>query len=139
MNRVLICGRLTRDPSVTYTQESQPMCIARITVAVDRKMRKENGDTVADFIPCVAFGKTGEFVEKYLKKGIKVIVEGRWQTGSFVNRDNQKIYTHDCVVESVEFAESKKSDEGAGQAEDLPPVDADGFYILPENENLPFS
>ena len=139
MNKVLICGRLTRDPDVRYTQESQPKCIARITVAVDRKMKKDSEENGADFIPCVAFGKTAEFIEKYLTKGIKVIVEGRWQTGSYVNKDGQKIYTHDCVIESVEFAESKKT-EGE-TAQELPPMDADGFINVPEgiDEKLPFA
>ena len=139
MNRVIICGRLTRDPDVRYTQDSQPMAIARITVAVDRRVKKEDGESIADFIPCVGFGKTAEFIEKYLTKGTKVIVEGRWQTGSFVNREGSKVYTHDCVMESIEFAEAKKK-EGADPEEQLPPADADGFMNVPEgiDETLPF-
>ncbi len=106
MNKVILCGRLTRDPEVRYTQSAEPMAIARYTLAVDRKF-KQDGEATADFINCIAFGKNGDFAEKYLKKGTKILVEGRWQSGSYTNKDGQKVYTNDCVVESHEFVESK--------------------------------
>lgn len=112
MNKVILAGRLTRDPDVRYSQGSEPMAVARYTLAVDRRYKKDENST--DFISCVAFGKTGEFVEKYLKKGMKMIVYGRIQTGSYTNKDGVKVYTTDVVVEEHEFAESKAS--GAGSA-----------------------
>ena len=108
MNKVILLGRLCADPDVKYTQANPSTCIARFRMAVDRPVKKE-GESSADFIPCVAFGKTGEFVEKYLKKGIKVALEGRWQTGSFTNKEGTKTYSNDCVVDRIEFAESKKT------------------------------
>lgn len=112
MNRVCLCGRLTKDPDVRYTQGAEPMAIARYTLAVDRRKKDENS---ADFISCVAFGKSAEFAEKYLHKGIKIAVEGRIRTGSYTNKDGKKIYTTDVVVESTEFAESKNSTQQAPQ------------------------
>ncbi len=127
MNKVILLGRLTKDPEVKYTQES--MAIARFSLAVDRRSKKEQS---ADFISCVAFGKQGEFAEKYLNKGTKVCVLGHIQTGSYTNKDNQKVYTTDVVVEEYDFADSKstKSDEPAN----------DGFMNIPDgaNEELPF-
>ena len=110
MNLVCLCGRLTKDPDVRYTQGAEPMAIARYTLAVDRRKKDENS---ADFISCVSFGKSAEFAEKYLHKGIKILVEGRIQTGSYTNKDGKKIYTTDVVVESTEFAESKNSAQQA--------------------------
>ena len=110
MNHVTLIGRLTRDPDIRYSQGAEPMCIARYTLAVDRRMSKaakEGGEQSADFINCVAFGKSGEFAEKYLTKGTKIAVAGRIQTGSFTNKDGQKIYTTDVVVEEHEFCESR--------------------------------
>lgn len=137
MNRVCLCGRLTKDPDVRYTQGAEPMAIARYTLAVDRRKKDENS---ADFISCVAFGKSGEFAEKYLHKGIKILVEGRIQTGSYTNKDGKKIYTTDVVVESTEFAESKNS---AQQAPAEPTADMDeGFMRIPDgvnDEGLPFN
>lgn len=129
-------GRLTKDPEVRYSQGNNPMAIARYTLAVDRKF-KRNGEPNADFINCIAFGKNGEFAEKYLHKGIKILVEGRWQSGSYTNRDGQKVYTNDCVVESCEFAESKN----ASQSERPQPSNSDdGFMQIPDNmEDLPFN
>ena len=128
MNKVLLMGRLTKDPEIIDKSTK----IAKWNLAVDRKFKKD-GDPDADFLPCVAFGKTAEFVESYFKKGIKVVVEGRIQTGSYVdNKTAQKVYTWDVIVESVEFAESKKSGE-TKQADDFLGV-ADG---LVETE-LPF-
>ena len=111
MNKAILMGRLTRDPEIRYTQGDNPMCIARYTLAVDRRFsRNANNDgNNADFIPCVCFGKTAEFVEKYLKKGTKMAVTGRIQTGSYTNRDGVKVYTTEVVVEDQEFAESKNA------------------------------
>ena len=139
MNKVILIGRLARDPDVRYTQGG--MAVARYTLAVDRKFRKnnENGnEQTADFISCVAFGKSAEFAEKYLHKGIKTAVTGRIQTGSYTNRDGQKVYTTDVVVEEQEFVESKKA---AGQ-EEGGNVDQDGFMNIPDgvdDEDLPFN
>ena len=116
MNKVILIGRLARDPDVRYTQGG--MAVTRYTLAVDRRFKKndENGnEQTADFISCVAFGKSAEFAEKYLRKGIKTAVTGRIQTGSYTNRDGQKVYTTDVVVEEQEFVESKKA---AGQTEE---------------------
>lgn len=104
MNKVVLMGRLTRDPDVRYSQTGT--CVARYSLAVDRRFKKE-GEPSADFIPCVAFGKQGEFVEKYLKKGTKVVISGRIQTGSYTNRDGNKVYTTDIIIEEQDFAESK--------------------------------
>lgn len=113
MNKVVLMGRLTREPEVRYSQQGEiPLAVARYTLAVERRMsRREGGEDsqTADFISCVAFGKNGEFAEKYLHQGIKICVSGRIQTGSYTNRDGQKIYTTEVVVEEHEFAESKKS------------------------------
>ena len=111
MNKAILMGRLTRDPEIRYTQGDNPMCIARYTLAVDRRFNRNAGNdgNNADFIPCVCFGKTAEFVEKYLKKGTKMAVTGRIQTGSYTNRDGVKVYTTEVVVEDQEFAESKNA------------------------------
>ena len=108
MNRVILMGRLTRDPDIRYSQGENSMAIARFTLAVDRRVRRDAEQT-ADFISCVAFGRTAEFFEKYFRQGSRVCVEGRIQTGSYVNRDGQKVYTTDVVVENAEFADSKAS------------------------------
>lgn len=117
MNKVILVGRLTRDPDIRYTQGDNAMCIARYTLAVDRRTRRTGNpeQQTADFIPCVAFGKTGEFVEKYLVKGTKVGVEGSIQTGSYTNRDGIKVYTTEVRVDSHEFMEGKKAAEGQNQ------------------------
>lgn len=130
MNKVVLVGRLTRDPDVRYTQSNEPMAIARFTLAVERRYKKD-GEQSADFINCVAFGKNGEFVEKYLKKATKILVEGRWQTGSYTNNSGGTTYTNDCVVEHMEFAESKKN-----ESQNEPHRD-DGFMDVQESE-LPF-
>ena len=137
MNKVILIGRLTRDPEVRYTQGNEPMCIARYTLAVDRKYKKE-GEQDADFISCVAFGKNGEFAEKYLHKGMKIAATGRIQTGSYTNKDNQKVYTTDIVVEEHEFVESKGT--GGNEVPTFKP-DADGFMDLSGigEEELPFN
>ena len=111
MNKVTLIGRLTRDPDVRYTEADPPMAIARYTLAVDRRFGKKDGEQSADFINCVAFGRSGEFAEKYLHQGTKIAVAGRIQTGSYTNKEGNKVYTTDVVVEDQEFAESKKSSE----------------------------
>ena len=145
MNKVIIMGRLTRDPDVRWSQQNnsqESMCVARYTIAVDRRGR-DNG---TDYISCVAFGKAGEFAEKYCKKGTKLLITGRIQTGSYTNKDGVKVYTTDVVVEEHEFAESKGSgaagQQGNGQtAAGYASTGADGFMNIPDgiNEELPFS
>ena len=120
MNRVILMGRLTRDPDVRYSTGAQSMAIARYTLAVDRRMRRDNNDpnaVTADFPSCVAFGRQAEFAEKYLHKGTKVVVSGRLQTGKYTNKDGQTVYTTDVVIDDQEFAESRAvSDRNAAQA-----------------------
>ena len=133
MNKVILTGRLTNDPEVRYSQGESATAIARYTLAVDRRFNREQQS--ADFIGCVAFGKSGEFAEKYFRKGMKVSVVGRIQTGSYTNKEGQKVYTTDIVVEEQEFCESK------GQAQEKQPkADADGFMNIPDGiyEELPF-
>ena len=132
MNKVILMGRLTRDPEIRYTQGENQMVIARYTLAVERRYKRE-GEPSADFINCVAFGKTAEVAEKYFRKGIKIAVTGRIQTGNYTNQDGMKIYTTDVVVEEQEFAESKSSSQQS-------PPDANGFTNIPEgfDEELPF-
>ena len=146
MNKVILMGRLTRDPEVRYSQGDQPMAIARFSLAVDRRFKKD-GEQSADFITCVAFGKTGEFIERYAHQGTKLVVEGRIQTGSYTNKDGVKVYTTEVIVENTEFAESKaaaSSHEGGYQAARPEPSGAagDGFMNIPdgvEDEGLPFN
>ena len=139
MNKIILMGRLTKDPEVRYSQGNNTMAIARYTLAVERKFKRD-GEASADFINCIAFGKNGEFAEKYLHKGIKILVEGRWQSGSYTNRDGQKVYTNDCVVESCEFAESKNSNQSE-RPQPAPQMDSDGFMSIPDglDEELPFN
>lgn len=155
MNKVILMGRLTRDPEVRYTQGENQMAIARYTLAVDRRFNRSNDENTADFIPCVAFGKSGEFAEKYLRKGIKIAVTGRIQTGSYTNKDGVKVYTTDVVVEDQEFAESKNNNSeggygnnsygggfGGGNSQPAAPMAAgDGFMNIPDgiDEELPFN
>ena len=143
MNNVILSGRLTRDPEVRHSQNgNEDRIVARYTLAVDRIYSKENQQT--DFINCVEFGKLAEFAEKYFHKGIKLIVRGRIQTGSYTNRDGVKVYTTDIIVESHEFAESKRTSEQNSNApisNDVPTVGSDGFMNIPDglDEELPFS
>ena len=153
MNKVILMGRLTRDPDVRYSAGENSTAVARYTLAVDRRfVRREGNDNgqTADFISCVVFGKGAEFAEKYLRQGTKIAVTGRIQTGSYTNRDGQKVYTTDVVVEDQEFAESKaadSADRSGNQANrgnrSTPETDADasGFMNIPEgiDEELPFS
>ena len=111
MNKVILMGRLVRDPEARYSADRSTI-IAKYTLAIDRRIRKD-GEQTADFINCVAFAKSGEFAEKYLRQGMKVLVTGRIQTGSYTNKDGQKVYTTDIVVEDQEFCESKGSGSAA--------------------------
>ncbi len=141
MNKIILMGRLVRDPEVRYSQGNNPMAIARYTLAVDRKFKRD-GEPNADFINCIAFGKNGEFAEKYLHKGIKILVEGRIQTGSYTNKDGIKVYTTDIVVESCEFAESKNANQSERpQAVSQASVDEGGWMNIPDgiDEELPFN
>jgi single stranded DNA-binding protein (ssb) len=148
MNKVILMGRLTRDPEVRYSQGEKSMAIARYTLAVDRRFRRggEN-ESSADFITCVAFDRSAEFAEKYFRQGTKLVVTGRLQTGSYTNKEGQKVYTTEVIVEDQEFAESKASagsPEGGFQQSRPTPVSAvgDGFMNIPdgvEDEGLPFN
>lgn len=144
MNRVILMGRLVRDPEIRYSQGEKSTAVARFTLAVDRKFKQE-GQPTADFINCLAFGKRAEFLEKYCQKGTKLVVEGSWQTGSYTNKDGQKIYTNECLIENCEFAESKNasgSNNGGGNAGPVQNNSAgDGFMNIPDgiDEELPFN
>ena len=146
MNKVILMGRLTRDPDVRYSQGENTSAFARYTLAVDRRFRRD-GEATADFIGCVAFGRQAEFAEKYLRKGTKIALTGRIQTGSYTNKDGNKVYTTEVVVEEQEFAESKNAsgNNGGGyQQEDRPApgnASADGFMDIPTGltgNDLPF-
>lgn len=147
MNKVILMGRLTRDPDIRYSQGENAMAIARYTLAVDRRGRKDgSSDQTADFISCVSFGKIAEFAERYLHQGTKIVAEGRIQTGSYTNKDGQKVYTTDVVVENCEFAESKNSASDAGNYSSSRPeptsAAGEGFMNIPdgvEDEGLPFN
>lgn len=146
MNKVILMGRLTRDAEIRYSQGESSTAIARFSLAVDRRFRRDNDEQTADFINCVAFGRTAEFLERFGRKGTKFVLEGRIQTGSYTNKDGQRVYTTDVVAENVEFAESKNSSGGNdfGGAPSAPsPSGAagDGFMNIPEgiDEELPFN
>ena len=143
LNKVILMGRLTRNPEVRYSQGEKATCVAKYTLAVNRRFHRE-GEQEADFINCVAFGKQGEFAEKYLKQGTKIVISGRIQTGSYTNRDGVKVYTTDVVIEEQEFAESKKAAETSSTPQNTQGVKSnpedDGFMTIPEGveEELPF-
>lgn len=138
MNKVILMGRLTRDPEVRYSQGAEPLAIARYTLAVDRRGRRDAtaGEQTADFIQCVSFGRTAEFAEKYLRKGIKILIGGKIQTGSYTNKEGNRVFTTEVVVEEQEFAESKASAEGRSEAQ----AGNDGFMSIPDGieNDLPF-
>ncbi len=158
MNKVILMGRLTRDPEIRYSAGENGTAVARYTLAVDRRFRRD-GDSTADFISCVTFGRSAEFAERYFHQGIKIVVTGRIQTGSYTNRDGQKVYTTEVVVEDQEFAESKAASDGynAGMARQSAPAPnpraaapmpapsqasaGDGFMNIPDgiDEELPFN
>ena len=159
MNKVILMGRLTRDPDIRYSAGEGGTSVARYTLAVDRRFNR-NGEATADFLPCVAFGRSAEFAEKYLRQGLKIVVTGRIQTGSYTNREGQKVYTTDIIVEDQEFAESKAASDSyrasassesysapreqrsapASPAAPAPEAAADGFMNIPDGieEELPF-
>lgn len=136
MNDCKFSGRPTRDPEIRYTEGAQSMAVARYTLAVDRRYKKEGGQQ-ADFLSVVAFGKTAEFVEKYIKKGMKIIVECHAQSGSYTDKNGNKVYYTEFVADAHEFCESKGSNAG----QQAPPVDSDGFMNIPDgiDEELPFN
>ena len=151
MNKVILMGRLTRDPEVRYSAGENALAIARYTLAVDRRFRRD-GEATADFINCVSFGRTAEFAEKYYRQGLKIVVSGRIQTGSYTNRDGQKVYTTEVVVEEQEFAESKSASDNyvashpqtSAPAPSMPApgaASADGVMNIPDgiDEELPFN
>ena len=152
MNKVVLVGRLTRNPEVRYSQGEKPTAVARYTLAVDRRIKRE-GSPTADFIPCVVIGKSAEFAEKYFRQGMRVAISGNIQTGSYTNREGQKVYTTEVVVEEQEFAESKASSDSyaashpqqsAAPAPSMPSpgaASADGFMNIPDgiDEELPFN
>lgn len=142
MNQIILMGRLTRDPEIRYSQGANPTAIARFSLAVDRRYKRESGPT-ADFFNCTAFGKQAEFVERYLKQGTKILLTGRMENNDYTNRDGVKVHSYQVTVESMEFAESKRSTEEAQEERrrrEQP--DADGFYPVPEaldDDDLPFN
>lgn len=139
MNKVILIGRLTKDPEVRYTQGQETMAVARYTLAVDRNRKQDNGQN-ADFINCISFKKNAEFAEKFLHKGTKIAVTGRIQTGSYTNKDGRKVYTTDVVVDEQEFVESKKNTQPS--PEPAPAGGYEGFMNIPDNvedEGLPFN
>lgn len=148
MNKVILMGRLTRDPEIRYSQGERSMAIARFTLAVDRRRRSNdnNSEQTADFITCVAFDRQAEFAERYLHQGTKMLVTGRIQTGSYTNKDGQRVYTTEVMVDEMEFAESKASAESGGYTAPSRPAPSaaagDGFMNIPdgvEDEGLPFN
>ena len=138
MNKVILMGRLTRDPEVRYSQGERSMAIAKYTLAIDRRKTQQNSDPGADFINCVAFDRAGEFAEKYFRQGLRVLISGHLQTGSYTNKDGQKVYTTDVIVESQEFADIRRDGSGAGSRGSKD----DDFMNIPDNvedEGLPFN
>lgn len=139
MNKVILVGRLTRDPEVRYSQGENTMAIARYTIAVNRRFKRE-GDPEADFIRCVVFGRAAEFAEKYFRQGLRFAISGRIQTGSYTNKEGGKVYTTEVVVEEQEFAESMAEREHTQTPASAPESSGDGFMNIPEgiDEELPF-
>ena len=145
MNKVILMGRLTRDPDIRHSAGENSTAVARYTLAVDRRYKRD-GEAGADFISCVAFGRSAEFAEKYFRQGLKVVVTGRIQTGSYTNRDGNKVYTTDVAVEEQEFAESKAAgqrnrEESSQERPEPMSVDENGFMNIPDgiDEELPFA
>lgn len=139
MNKVILVGRLTRDPEVRYSQGENTMAIARYTIAVNRRFKRE-GDPEADFIRCVVFGRAAEFAEKYFRQGLRIAISGRIQTGSYTNKEGVKVYTTEVVVEEQEFAESMAEREHTQTLASAPESSGDGFMNIPDgiDEELPF-
>lgn len=136
MNKVILCGRLTKDPEVRYSSGDKQTAIARYNLAVDRRFKSQGEEQTADFINCVVFGRGAEFAENYLHQGTKIIAEGRIQTGSYINKDGKRVYTTDVVVENQEFAESKAASNNSYKKENgykpEPAQAADGFMNIPD-------
>lgn len=164
MNKVILVGRLTRDPEIRYTSGQNQTAVGRYTLAVDRRYKKEGDEQTADFINCVTFGRGAEFAEKYLHQGTKIAVVGRIQTGSYTNKDGQRVYTTDVVAEEQEFAESKATasqrntngsqsatsrqdandswhvnNNGLGVPDPTTHADNSGFMQVTDDTELPFS
>ena len=150
MNKVILMGRLTRDPEVRYSGGDNAMAIARFSLAVDRRFRRAGDQTDTDFFNCTAFGKQGEFVEKYLKQGTKILLSGRIQNDNYTNRDGQKVQAVQIIAEEIEFAESKNAQGGSTMQRREAPAStgrqasgaADGFMNIPDSidaEELPFN
>lgn len=146
MNKVILMGRLVRDPEVRYTTGEKPMAVARYTLAVDRRFKKK-GEQTADFINCVCFGKIAEFVQLHLHQGMKMLIVGSWQTGSYTNKEGQKVYTHECIVNEHYFCESKNEGNYTPSQNPVqrsytqnPMVDSEGFMHIPDgiDSELPF-
>ena len=147
MNKVILMGRLTRDPEVRYSQGDSQMAIARFSLAVDRRFKRQGDTVTADFFNCTAFGKQGEFVEKYLKQGTKIVVAGRIQNDNYTNKEGQKVYSVQIIVEEIEFAESKNAAGGGSSFQNAPAggnqepmMPEDGFMNIPDgiDNTLPF-
>lgn len=142
MNKVILMGRLTRDPEVRYSQGDSQMAIARFSLAVDRRFKKQGDTVTADFFNCTAFGKQGEFVEKYLKQGIKILLTGHIQNDNYTNKEGQKVYAIQIIVEELEFAESKSSQTSNDNSQSSQgEADVDGFVNIPDSidSTLPFA
>lgn len=146
MNKVILMGRPTRDPNISYSQSNDNMMIGRITLAVDRRGRQQDSQQTADFISCVAFGRQAEFMEKYIRQGMKIAVTGRIQTGSYTDRNGNKVYTTDVVLDDIEFAESKNNGNSNNYSAPARPEpsscpDNEGFMNIPDgiDEELPFN
>ena len=142
MNKVILMGRLTRDPEIRYANNENNTCIANYTLAVDRRFKRQGDEQTADFIRCVAMGKGGEFAEKYLHQGTKIVVEGRIQTGSYTNKDGQKIFTTDVLAESkAASAQNGNQNASAPTRPNVAQNDSDGFMNIPDaiEEELPFA
>lgn len=142
MNKIILMGRLTRDPDVRVSTGERPMTVARYTLAVDRRVKRDSNEQTADFISCVAFDRAAEFAEKYLHQGTKVLVTGRIQTGSYTNKEGHKVYTTDVMIEDQEFCESKAAGQGIVEKPSPNTSAGDGFMNLPDgmdDEGLPFN
>lgn len=141
MNKIILCGRLTKDPEIRYSQGATQTAVARVSLAVNRKWKRE-GEPEADFFNCTAFGKQAEFIEKYLRKGSKVLISGRVQNDNYTNKDGQKVYAVNIMIEEIEFAESKNAgqQDTNQRQQDRPAYTNDGFMSIPDGEEeLPFA
>jgi len=145
MNKIILMGRLTRDPEVSYSNTNNSTALAKFNLAVDRRFKRAGDSAEADFFNCIAFGKQAEFVEKYLKKGTKILITGRIQNNNYTNKEGQKIYSMQIIAEETEFAESKNASGNNNDTEDQrprPAAEEGGFYSIPdgiEDECLPFN